>query len=102
MSAFNIFIVEDDRWYGEILQYHISLNPDYKVTRFETAQACLDNLYLQPDIITIDFNLPDIHGDKLYKKIREVNPTVPVIVISSQQNITVAVNMLKMGASDYL
>jgi DNA-binding NtrC family response regulator len=102
MSAYNIFIVEDDRWYGEILQYHISLNPDCKVTRFETAQECLDKLYLQPDLITLDFNLPDIQGDKLYKKIREVNSTVPVIVISSQQNITVAVNMLKMGVSDYL
>lgn len=102
MSAYNIFIVEDDAYYGEILRYHISLNPDYKVTRFETGKACLEKLYLQPDLITIDFTLPDMTGDKLYKKVREANSTVPVIFISSQENITVAVNLLKMGVSDYI
>jgi len=102
MDAYNIFIVEDDTWYGEILQYHISLNPDYKVTRFETAKDCLNKMYLQPDLITIDFSLPDMMGDKLYQKIREINSQVPVIVISSQENITVAVNLLKMGVTDYL
>ena len=102
MSVYNIFIVEDDKWYGEILKYHISLNPEYRVTRFETAKECLDSLYLQPDLVTIDFSLPDMPGDKLYKKIREINSTVPVIVISSQDKITVAVDLLKMGVSDYL
>ena len=102
MIPYNVFIVEDDRWYGEILQYHISLNPDLKVTRFETGAECLSKLYLQPDLITIDYSLPDMLGDKLYKKIREVNSSIPVIVISSQENITIAVNMIKMGVSDYL
>ncbi|HVW95316.1 MAG TPA: sigma-54 dependent transcriptional regulator [Mucilaginibacter sp.] len=102
MNAYNIFIVEDDKWYGEILKYHIGLNPDYKVTWFETAGALLDNLYQQPDLITLDFSLPDMMGDKVYKKIREINSDVPVIVISSQEDITVAVNLLKMGVTDYL
>jgi DNA-binding NtrC family response regulator len=102
MSAYKIFIVEDDRWYGEILEYHIGLNPDYEVTRFETGKACLDKLYLQPDLITMDFTLSDQPGDKLYKKIRAVNAHVPVIVISSQNDVSVAVNLLKMGVRDYL
>ncbi len=102
MRPYNIFIVEDDRWYGEILEYHISLNPDYKVTRFETAKECLDKFYLQPDLVTIDFTLPDMCGDKLYQKIREINTEIPVIIISAQEKISVAVNLLKMGVSDYL
>lgn len=102
MSVYHIFIVEDDKWYGEILQYHIGLNPDYKITRFESGKDCLNNLYLQPDLITIDFSLPDMQGNKLYQKIREVNSQVPVIVISSQEKILVAVDLLKMGVSDYL
>jgi DNA-binding NtrC family response regulator len=40
-------------------------------------------------------------GDMLFEKIREINPNVPVIVISSQENIMVAVNLLKSGVSDY-
>ncbi len=102
MSAYNIYIVEDDPWYGEILDYHLSLNPDYKVTRFESGKDVLAKMHLKPDLVTIDFSLPDIEGDELFKRIREASPNVPVIVISSQEEVTVAVNLLKMGVNDYL
>ena len=102
MSAYNIYIVEDDKWYGEILEYHISLNPEYKVTKFLNARDCLAQMHLRPDLITIDFSLPDMEGDMLYKKIRAIDPNVPVIVISSQDNVAIAVNLLKMGVTDYL
>ena len=102
MSAYNIYIVEDDPWYGEILDYHLSLNPDYKVTRFESGKEVLAKMHLKPDLVTIDFSLPDIAGDELFKKIRESSPHVPVIVISSQEEVAVAVNLLKMGVNDYL
>jgi DNA-binding NtrC family response regulator len=102
MSTYNIYIVEDDPWYGQILEYHLGLNPDYRITRFNTAKECLAKMHLQPDLVTVDFSLPDMQGDKLCQRIRELNPTIPVIVISSQENITVAVNLLKMGVNDYL
>ncbi len=102
MSAYNISIVEDDPFYGEILEYHLSLNPDYKVTRFCSGKDFLNQLHHPPDLVTLDFSLPDMTGEKLYQKIREVHPLVPVIVISSQENITVAVSLLKMGIQDYL
>lgn len=102
MDGYKIYIVEDDPWYGEILDYHLSLNPDYRVTRFETGKSVLNKLHLQPDLITIDFSLPDMQGDELYKKIKEISPQTPVIVISSQEEITIAVNLLKMGVKDYL
>lgn len=101
-TAYNIFIVEDDPWYGEILEYHLSLNTDYKVTLLQTGQECLQKMHLQPNLITLDFSLPDMDGDKLFQKIRDIDPHVPVIVISSQEDIMVAVNLLKMGVSDYL
>lgn len=102
MELFKVFIVEDDQWYGEILEYHLSLNPDYEVTRFTNGKDCLANLHLKPDLITIDFSLPDFKGDKLYQKIRAVDNTIPVIVISGQEDIAVAVQLLKMGVSDYI
>lgn len=102
MAAYNIYLVEDDPWYGEILEYHLSLNPEYRITRFETAKDCLAKMYQQPDLVTIDFSLPDMTGDKLYEKIKEIQPQVPVIVISAQENISVAVGLLKKGVKDYL
>jgi DNA-binding NtrC family response regulator len=102
MEAYKIFIVEDDPWYGEVLSYHLSLNPDYVVTQFTTGMDCLANLHRAPDLITIDFSLPDITGDKLYEKIRAMDKQVPVIMISGQEEIAVAIKMLKLGVKDYL
>lgn len=102
MEPYSIFIVEDDPWYGEILEYHLSLNPDYTITRFGTGKDCLDNLHRKPDLITVDFSLPDMTGDKLFEKIHAADNQLPVIVISGQEEITVAVDLLKKGVRDYL
>jgi DNA-binding NtrC family response regulator len=102
MQIFKIFIVEDDPWYGEILAYHLSLNPDYEITRFTSGKELLDNLYREPDLITIDLSLPDYKGEDLYDKIKAYNEHLPVIVISGQEEIAVAVHLLKMGVVDYL
>src|SRR5689334_10993876 len=102
MENYSIFIVEDDPWYGEILEYHLSLNPDYHIRRFETGKDCLANLHLKPSLITMDYSLPDTTGLELFKQARALNPDVPVIIISGQEDISTAVEMLKLGVSDYL
>lgn len=102
MSDYKIFIVDDDPWYGEILEYHLSSNPDYSITRFTDGKSCLDNLYLNPDFITVDYSLPDMTGNQLFTLIRGLQPNVPVVVISGQEDISVAVNLLKKGVYDYL
>lgn len=101
MSSFKIFIVEDDAMYGEILKYHLSLNPDYQITLYKLGNELLDNLYLKPDLICVDFQLPDMTGDKLILKIRN-QTKVPVIVISGQDQIAIALQLLKNGASEYV
>ncbi|RZL14176.1 MAG: sigma-54-dependent Fis family transcriptional regulator [Hymenobacter sp.] len=99
---FTIFIVEDDPWYGQLLHYHLSLNPEDTVQLWTSGQECLDNMHLRPDVVTIDFSLPDISGDKLLARLRLRWPEVPVIIISAQSKITTAVQLLKAGAADYL
>jgi DNA-binding NtrC family response regulator len=102
MKALNIFVVEDDVFFGQTLKYHLSLNPDYTVHLFEKGKDCLSNFHLKPDIICLDFGLPDISGDVLLKKIKEINSKIPVIIISGQEDIEVAINFLKIGATDYI
>jgi two-component system, NtrC family, response regulator AtoC len=102
MESYSIFIVEDDPWYGEILQYHLSLNPDYHITRFASGKDCLANLHKKPSLITIDYSLPDTNGIELFKNIRAINPDIPIIVISGQEDVTTAVDFLKMGVNDYI
>ena len=102
MNLFKIHIVEDDPWYGELLKYHLSLCPDYDVTLLHTANECLDNLYKRPDIVCIDFGLPDITGDKLLEQIKKTHPAIPVIVISSQEDVGIVLSFIKAGAADYI
>lgn len=102
MDQFKVFIVEDDPWYGEVLKYHISLNPDYEVHVFKTGRECLDNLNKRPNVVCIDFGLPDMTGDALLKRINQFNKAIPVIVISGQEDIAVALTLLRLGAYEYI
>ena len=102
MNPLTIFIVEDDTWYGEVLQYHLALNPEYKVELFKCGKDCIDNLHKNPSIITLDYSLPDISGHEILKKIKSHNPDVPVIIVSGQEDISVAIDLLKEGAYDYI
>jgi len=102
MEPYQIFIVDDDPWYRELLSYHLGQHPDIKTSTFENGKDCLNALSANPDLITLDFSLPDINGDALFKKIKAIRPEVPVIIISAQTEVATAVKLFKMGASDYL
>jgi DNA-binding NtrC family response regulator len=98
----SIFIVEDDAWYGELLAYHLGANSDYEIIRFTTGKEALANLYKQPHIITLDYSLPDISSTEVLKKIKAQYPTIEVVIISGQEDVVTAVELLKAGAFDYL
>ncbi|MFN3444823.1 MAG: sigma-54-dependent transcriptional regulator [Bacteroidia bacterium] len=101
-KQFTIFVAEDDEWYNKLLVYNLSLNPDYVVKSYTTAGDLIKNLHLNPDVITLDYRLPDMLGDEALGKIKEYNQDVEVVIISEQENIETAVDLLKLGAYDYL
>jgi DNA-binding NtrC family response regulator len=102
MESIKVFIVEDDLAYAEMLRYHLQQNPDYEIETFENGTDLLRNLYKKPQIITLDYTLPDYSGLNLFKKIKEFDADLPVIVVSGQEDILTAVNLLKEGAHDYI
>lgn len=101
-NSFNVFVVEDDEFYGEILEYHLTLNPDITVTKFTNGKDFLDNLDKNPGAVTLDYSLPDISGEEVLKKIKEYNVDIPVVIISGQEDIKTAISLLKEGAYDYI
>lgn len=100
--TFTIFVLEDDEWYNKLLVHNISLNPDYQVKSFFSANEFFQKLHEQPDVVTLDYRLPDITGEQALEKIKTLCPDTEVIIISEQENIATAVNLLKNGAYDYL
>ncbi|MCD4682525.1 MAG: sigma-54 dependent transcriptional regulator [Bacteroidales bacterium] len=101
MNSFKIFVVEDDPLYGEMLKYHLSLNPDNEVYKFETGTECIKNLYQGPSLISLDYSLPDMSGFEVIKKVKEFNQDIPIVIVSGQEDVATAVKLLKEGAYDY-
>jgi len=101
-SSLKIFVVEDDDWYSEFLNYHLSLNPDFEVRKFQTAKEFFNALTEGPDIVTLDYSLPDANGIDVLKRIKEYNEDIEVLIISGQEDVDTAVDLLKMGAYDYI
>jgi two-component system, NtrC family, response regulator AtoC len=99
---FSVFVVEDDEFYSEVLEYHLSLNPDITVTKFTNAKEFLKNLDKNPDAVTLDYSLPDMSGEDVLKKIKEYNSEIPVVMVSGQEDIKTAITLLKDGAYDYI
>jgi DNA-binding NtrC family response regulator len=101
-KPFKIFVVEDSEWYNRLLVHTLSLNPDYEIKSFFNGKDFLNCLFESPDIVTLDYRLPDFTGLDVLKRIREENADVQVILISEQADIETVVSLLKMGAYDYI
>ncbi|MDH4091321.1 MAG: sigma-54 dependent transcriptional regulator [Cyclobacteriaceae bacterium] len=97
-----IFVVEDDPAYTKFLKYVLGLNPDFEVDYYTTGKECLANLYKNPTILTLDYSLPDMPGEEVLSQIRSQDPNINVIIVSAQEKIHTAVELLKSGAFDYI
>ena len=102
LKPFKIFVVEDDPFYGELLEYILNRDPELEVELMTSGKECLKNMYKNPDVVTLDYGLSDMNGLEVMEKIKAANPRVEIIVVSGQQDVATAVNILRMGAYDYL
>ncbi len=101
-KPFKIVVVEDNEWYNKLLVHSLSLNPDFEIESYSSGKDFLDNLSKNINAVTLDYRLPDMKGDELLRKIREYDEDIEVIIISEQENIETAVELLKAGAYDYI
>ncbi len=101
-EGFRIFVVEDNEWYNRLLVHYLEMDPGHEVKSFFTGTELMKHLHECPDLITLDYRLPDGLGSELVKKIRDFDETIEVIIISEQEDIQVALDLLKEGAYDYL
>jgi DNA-binding NtrC family response regulator len=97
-----IFVVEDDPAYSKFLKYVLGLNPDFDVEYFASGKECIQNLHKNPTIITLDYSLPDMPGEKVLHEIMQVLPETQVIIVSAQEKISTAVDLMKAGAYYYI
>jgi len=102
-----LFLVDDDALFLKSLGIDFLELQEFTVETFATGELCLQNLALNPDIVILDYHLNGIdksaiNGLETLDKIKTFNPTIPVIMLSSQDKIDVAINCMRHKASDYV
>ena len=88
--------------YGKVLRHQLSLNPDNEVSLFQSGKEFLKHLHQKPDLITLDYSLPDMTGQEILKRIVEFDKDLPVVIVSGQEDIGTVVSLLREGAYDYI
>jgi len=96
-----IFVVDDQAPILRLLTYWVSEKWNYKVKTFDNAEEMLSSLSLKPDLVLLDIMLPGISGIDALKEIKKTDPFLPVIILSAQGRVDVALEALKLGAYDY-
>ncbi|MEZ4777537.1 MAG: sigma-54 dependent transcriptional regulator [Bacteroidia bacterium] len=97
-----VFVIEDDEIFGKVLQRTLERDDSYDVRIFKSGKEFFDNIHLQPDIVSIDYNLPDMNGMDILKKIRQYNEDISTIILSGQEKVDVVVDAYKNGANNYI
>ncbi|HMU09653.1 MAG TPA: response regulator [Ferruginibacter sp.] len=103
----NLFLVDDDALFLKSLEVEFLQHGDFVIETFATGELCLENLFHDPDIIILDYLLDGIHknamnGIDTLDKIKEYNPGIPVVMLSAQDKIEVAINCMHHRADDYV
>jgi two-component system response regulator HydG len=97
-----ILIIDDDKDLCFVLKRFLSKH-GFEVLEATTGRMALEILEsVEPNLILCDFRLEDMSGSSILKKIKEKNPNVPVIIITGYSNIKTAVEVMKLGAMDYV
>jgi DNA-binding NtrC family response regulator len=102
-----IFLVDDDELFLKSLEIDFAQNTESSIKTFATGELCLKNMSQKPDVVILDYHLNGIHknainGLETLDRIKASNPHIPVIILSSQDKIEVAVNCMKHQAFDYI
>ena len=100
-SQYKVFIVEDNELYARVLKKQLT-DDKLNVKVFHNGTDFINALHEAPDVVTLDYTLPDMTGKEVLEKIQKELPSANVIVISAQESIDTAIELMKLGAYDYI
>lgn len=111
-NKIKLFLVDDDALFLKALEIEFTEHADfteegYMIETFSTGELCVENLSHEPDVIILDYHLDGIdktamNGLETLDKIKAFNQDIPVIMLSSQDKIDVAINCMHHKAFDYV
>lgn len=102
-----LFLVDDDAVFLKLLEIDLREQADFDIETYVTGELCIEHLSNNPDVIILDYHLNGIdkntmNGIETLDKIKAINPHIPVVMLSSQDEIEVAINCMNHKAFDYV
>lgn len=106
-NKIKLFLVDDDAVFLKSLEIEFLQNADFDVQTYSTGELCIEHLAQNPDVIILDYHLDGIeknamNGLETLDKIKEFNQNIPVVMLSSQDKIDVAISCMHHKATDYV
>jgi len=106
-TKIKIFLVDDEAVFLRLLEIQFLQAGDVDVETYATGELCLGSLSRKPDVIILDYQLDTItknamNGLQTLDKILAVDSSIPVIMLSAQDKIDVAIECMHHNAFDYV
>lgn len=98
----HIFIVDDNEIYSMMLDYILSKDTVYKFVSFKSGEECLENLYLNPEIIILDYEMPGLNGYETLLEIKKRKPEIHVMILTNHEDPGLREKLLEAGADDFI
>ena len=107
INKIKLFLVDDDAVFLKLLEIEFMEHGDFEIETYPNGEQCLENLSHAPDVIILDYYLDGvdrdaINGIETLDRIKKFNPKIPVVMLSSQDKIDVAINCMHHHAADYV
>lgn len=102
-----LFLVDDDAVFLKSLEIEFKESADFTIETYASGELCMENLSHHPDVIILDYHLDGIdknamNGVETLDKIKTFNQDIPVVMLSSQDKIDVAIDCMHHRAFDYV
>lgn len=100
----NLFIVDDDALSSALLKQHLNdkFGTSINILTFISGKSALEKIDKHTSIVILDYNLEGENGNDVLKSIKEINPKTEVIMLTSNEDITIAIESFRKGATDYV
>jgi DNA-binding NtrC family response regulator len=97
-----IFIIEESIIYKDLIVGHLQSNKYANIKVFKSGEESMTQLHLNPDIIILDYSSEGMSGLELMKKVKLSHPAIDFIFLSGQNDVEIAISIMKLGAADYV
>ena len=103
-QGINLFIVDDNKLMVADLKHYLQnrFGADVHISTFNNGESCLEKVDKNTHVVILDYFMDGKNGLEILKLIKAINPKTEVIMLSSNEDIALAINSFRMGAKDYV